>query len=422
LRVPRGIYEQRESGTYILRVRAPGGTVLPRHLRRLAAVSRTWGNGVLHVTTRQEFQGHRVPLDSIVPALRSLAEEGLSTEGGGGNTVRNITACQDAGVCLEELFDVTPYAIATTERLLADPVSLQLPRKFKVAFAGCDRDCSGAAVHDVGFVARKHEQTEGFAVYVGGGMGGKSRLASLLHEFIPTEEVFQVVESVKRVFFKHGDRKNKHLARLRFLVEKLGLEKFHALYEEERAAVRASNPEPLKIRPAPETPNPKTSPIPNGTADTTFTRWRASHVVAQKQPGLFLVHLPLPLGDLPAEKAIALAQIVENHGERSLRGTQSQNLLLRGVPETELPELLATREAIKALPAAQEKFTSRERREAPSNRGVLTFEHPPGVFPSNGRSSEFANTRADAISQSRQQEKPGGNDRDEATLPILFIR
>src|ERR1035441_2850553 len=138
VRVPVGVYEQRENGTYMLRVRFPAGGVTPAHLRRLGEVSAKFGNGLLHITTRQEFQIHRVPLDSIIPALRLLAEAGLSTKGGGGNTVRNITACVDSGVCRDEVFDVTPYAVATTERLLADPLSLQLPRKYKITFAACD--------------------------------------------------------------------------------------------------------------------------------------------------------------------------------------------------------------------------------------------------------------------------------------------
>ena len=251
IRVPMGIYEQRESGTYMLRVRFPAGGVSPDHLRCLGEVASTFGNGVLHITTRQEFQVHRVPLDSIMPALRLLAAAGLSTKGGGGNTVRNVTACADSGVCPGEVFDVVPYAIAITERIMADPLSFQLPRKYKIAFAACARDCPGATVNDVGFIARRQNGVDGFSVHVAGGMGGKSRVASLLHEFIPAPEAFLVAEAVKRVFDKHGDRRNKHLARLRFLVERLGLDKFRDLYDKELVVLRASAPAPLKIRPYP---------------------------------------------------------------------------------------------------------------------------------------------------------------------------
>ena len=336
IRVPAGVYEQRENGTYMLRVRFPAGGVTPSHLRRLGDVSAKFGNGVLHLTTRQEFQIHRVPLDSIIPALRSLAEAGLSTKGGGGNTVRNITACVDSGVCRDEVFDVTPFAIATTERLLADPVSLQLPRKYKIAFAACDQDCAGATVHDLGFIARRQNGVEGFAVYVAGGMGGKSRLASLLHEFIPATDAFVVAEAVKRVFDKNGDRKNKHLARLRFLVEKIGLPAFRELYEQELAGLRASNPAPLALRPLPS-PAAASAIGESNEAPFGFKQWSAHNVAPQKLAGFFLVQVPLTLGDLPAGKAAALADILAAHGDHILWATQSQNAGLRWITAAELP-------------------------------------------------------------------------------------
>jgi sulfite reductase beta subunit-like hemoprotein len=174
IRVPLGVYEQRENSNYMLRVRFPAGGVSPSDLRCLARVSEKFGNGILHITTRQEFQIHRVPLASIIPAQRALAEAGLSTKGGGGNTVRNIVACPDSAVCSDAIFDVEPQAIAATERLLADPLSLQLPRKYKLAFAACGKDCCGATVQDLGFIARKQNGAAGFAVYVAGGMGGKA--------------------------------------------------------------------------------------------------------------------------------------------------------------------------------------------------------------------------------------------------------
>ena len=335
VRVPMGVYEQRENGTYMLRVRFPAGGVLPGHLRRLGEVSEKFGNALLHITTRQEFQIHRVPLDAILPALRSLAEAGLSTKGGGGNTVRNVTACVDSGVCRDQLFDVTPYAVAVTEHLLTDPLSLQLPRKYKIAFSACARDCAGATVHDAGFIARQQNGVDGFAVYVAGGMGGKSRLASLLHDFIPATDACVVAEAIKRVFDKNGDRKNKHLARLRFLVEKTGLPKFRELYEAELAALRAGPPAPLTIRPLPQPAAKPASETPKISPE--FDRWFAHNVAPQKQPGFFLVQIPLTLGDIPAAKAAALADIVAAHGDNVLWATQSQNAGLRWITAAELP-------------------------------------------------------------------------------------
>jgi len=171
--VSMGIYEQRQSNLFMLRVRLPGGMILPDQMRTVAAVARQFGNGVPHMTTRQDIQIHGVPLDNMYPALCALHESQLSTKGGGGNTVRNITACYDAGVCVREAFDVTSYPVAVTEFLLSDPVSFELPRKYKIAFSGCSMDCAAATVSDAGFIAKHQDGQEGFAVYVGGGLGAE---------------------------------------------------------------------------------------------------------------------------------------------------------------------------------------------------------------------------------------------------------
>lgn len=336
-----GVYEQRESGTYMLRVRIPAGGVLPRQMRRLAEVAQHFGNGTLHVTTRQDIQVHGVTLEAIHPALASLRQEGLTTKGGGGNTVRNITACQDSGVCPDEVFDVAPFAVALTERLMSDRVSFQLPRKYKVAFSGCHADCAGATVNDLGFIARQKGGVSGFAVYVGGGMGGKSRVADLLHEFVPAGEVFLVAEAIKRVFDKHGDRRNKHQARLRFLVERVGLQELRELYEKELTGLKASAPAPLQARSRPNQPGVRSSGgvVSEPVASPEHARWRRTNVRPQKAPGFFLVSLPLALGDLSADTMRALADIAAHHGDGMMWATQAQNLTLRSVREEELPGL-----------------------------------------------------------------------------------
>jgi sulfite reductase (ferredoxin) len=215
IRVPMGVYEQRESGAYVLRVRLPAGCLLPEQLGCLARVATSFGNGTLHFSTRHDVQVHGVRLSAIHEALVMLAKAGLACKGSGGNTVRNVTVCHNAGVCADELFDVAPYSVALTERLLADATSFQLPRKYKIAFSGCPADCAGISVSDLGFVARVRGGQEGFAVYVGGGMGKQSRIGELLDEFIPAADVYVVTEAVKRVFGKYGDRANN--ARIRAL-------------------------------------------------------------------------------------------------------------------------------------------------------------------------------------------------------------
>jgi hypothetical protein len=188
-----------------------------------------------------------------------------------------------------------------TERLLADPLSLQLPRKYKIAFAACAKDCAGRDGSRCRLHRARQNGVDGFAVYVAGGMGGKSRLSSLLHEFIPASDAFVVAEAIKRVFDKNGDRKNKHLARLRFLVEKIGLPAFRELYESRTGRCAPAIPRRWKMRPLPQLRRQrKKGEVKSDSAE--FNRWFAHNVAPQKQPGFFLVQIPLTLGDLPGQQ------------------------------------------------------------------------------------------------------------------------
>ncbi len=344
LRVPMGIYEQREAGTFMLRARVPAGGVLPHQMRALAAVSRKYGDGVLHVTTRQDIQVHRVLLDHIPAALVELNDAGLSTKGGGGNTVRNIMSCPDAGVCAREAFDVAPYCVALTEFLLADPLSFQLPRKYKIAFSGCAKDCSGARMNDLGFIAKRSGSALGFAVYIAGGMGAHARVGDLFEEFIPQGEAHLVAEAVKRVFDRHGNRKNRQKARLRFLLEQIGPGRFRELYQEEMDRLRKAAPAaglPVRDLPRRERPASARAAPPHAGFDTSAPRaahdaWRARNVLPQKQSGFYVVHIPLPLGDIASGTLEKLAKAVADHGEGMARTTPSQKLVVRSVREDEL--------------------------------------------------------------------------------------
>ena len=350
-RVPQGVYEQRQDGTFMLRVRLPAGGVLPHQMRKLADVARRFGSGRLHVTTRQDIQVHDVSLENIHPALLELYSAGLSSKGGGGNTVRNIIACPDAGVCAEEIFDVTPHAIALTEFMLSDPTSFRLPRKYKIALSGCAADCVGATVNDLGLIARQGKDGFGFAVYAGGGMGPHARVAQLLEEFVPAGEVHLVAEAVKRVFDKHGNRRNKHKARLRYLVEEKGFEKFKELYRAELSLVRQEAPPAPRVRElhcgtdrlrtkADHPTGAKAGPkCKESSPSDGFDAWRASNACAQKQKGHYLVHIPVFLGDLPADTVEKLADVADLHGEGMIRATPSQNFVIRWVPEADLPGL-----------------------------------------------------------------------------------
>jgi sulfite reductase (ferredoxin) len=222
IRVPMGIYEQRENNTYMLRLRIPaGGGITPNQIRALSKLSKEYGNGILHITTRQDIQLHRLALKDTPCVMKAVMECGLSSKGGGGNTVRNITACSESGICEKEIFNVSCHAKSLTDYLIKKPTSYTLPRKFKVAFSGCSEDCSLATVNDVGFIATSRqingEKTNGFKVYVAGGMGSSSRIAHVLEEFVLEDEIAFIAEAIKRLFDKNGNRRNKHKARLRFL-------------------------------------------------------------------------------------------------------------------------------------------------------------------------------------------------------------
>ncbi len=306
-RVPMGIYEQRTIGAFMIRIRIGAGLVLPVQLNRIAELSKKYGNSVLHITTRQDIQIHGVNIEDTPDILESLLEVGLSSRGGGGNTVRNVTACPKAGACDKENFDVTPYAIAVTEYLLQDKASFNLPRKYKLAFSGCSKDCAFASVADLGFFAHKKDDTKGFAVYAAGGLGSDPAVAVKIEDFIKADDIFVVAEAIKKLFDKHGDRTNKHKARLRYVLARMGTEKFLNTYRRERDILRT---EGLAFEIPDIRDISSDYPVPKGTA---------------------IVKLWLKNGDIPADDMQKVGQIANHYGQGLVRTTQLQNLLIAGV-------------------------------------------------------------------------------------------
>ena len=247
IRVGYGIYEQRKDNTYMVRIRCAGAGITPHQLAHAADVSARYAADHLHVTTRFEMQMHNVDFDDLLPVMRKLTEVGLSTRGGGGNTIRNITAATDSGVEKGEVFDVTPYAMALTTRMINEKDSFSLPRKFKIAFSNTEKDTAIGSLMDLGFIAQIRDGRPGFRVFVAGGMGAKSMAGKLLEEFIPADQVYATTKALKLMYDQHGNRKNKFINRIRFLWEKLGEEKFRAFYQEELAKVLKDSPQPLEL-------------------------------------------------------------------------------------------------------------------------------------------------------------------------------
>jgi len=349
-RVPMGVYEQRKNDTYMMRIRTPGGAVTPQQLLRIAEASRRWGSSYFHVTTRQEFQIHYVALENVIPAMRFLLEAGLSTRGGGGNTVRNIVSSVDSGIDPLEVFDVSPFAAALTSQMISESDSWTMPRKFKFAFSNSPSDTAMASVADVGFVATEKNGEKGFKVYLAGGMGAKSAVGILAHEFITVDEVYAVARAAKNLFNNKGNRKNKHHNRLRFLREDLGKEKFLEEYHNELEAVHKLNPEPLHLELEKfENKSVSVDLLPLQHNSNNFVIWKKRHVAKQKQEGLHSVVIPFALGKIDNEKGIELANFLMPFGRNVLRATKEQNLKLRNIHEKYLGNIFEISRRISEL-------------------------------------------------------------------------
>lgn len=348
-RLQHGVYGVRgQTDVQMVRVKIPYGALTAAQLERLGDIAERFAPGIGHITTRQDVQFHWVRLESVPEVLRLLAEVGLTTREACGNVVRNVTACPLAGVCRTEAFDVTPYAAALARHLLRNPICQALPRKFKIAFSGCATDCAVAGIHDIGAVATIQEENgssrPGFRLYVGGGLGPVPRAAQLLEPFTPAEDLILTATAIVRVFDRLGNRQNRMRARMKFLIEELGIEAFRRLVFEERRTLWASWPSG-----SPSTPEVRervslsaassselASPAPPG-----FETWRRTNVMAQRQAGFYAAYVTVPGGDLTAAQFRALAALLRHFPGVELRTVITQDLVLRWVSEAWLPALYA---------------------------------------------------------------------------------
>lgn len=236
-RVPMGIYEQRQDGNFMQRIRVPCGRMTSDQLTVVSETAAACSREPLHVTTRQDIQIHALEIAKAVDSMRRLAKAGLSSRGGGGNTVRNITACTYAGICPAKLFDVQPYADAVTDYMMTIDGAYNLPRKYKISFSECRCDCACGRINDLGFIAEVRDGRAGFRVFAGGGMGAGSRIGGLIEEWIPANECLAAAEAMRRIFDRHGNRKNKHKARLRFVFALMGEAAVLKEYNEEKCGL-----------------------------------------------------------------------------------------------------------------------------------------------------------------------------------------
>ena len=339
------------------RIKIPFGGLNPDQMDLLADLAEEYSDAVCHVTTRQDIQLHYVHIEDTPSLMRRLAAVGITTREACGNSVRNVTACPIAGVCHDEAFDVTPYAKACMRFLLGHPDVQDFGRKFKVAFSGCRQHACGlVSMHDLGAIAVKKVEhgveTRGFEVYVGGGLGAVAHQAKLFDPFLPEAEFLPVAQAIARVFARLGEKRNRARARIKFLVNQLGIDEFRRLVLEERAQLPHDDQWTAYLSELPaygETPLKPGRPLdgaagPAGPAG--YEEWRETNVHRQRQPGYCVVHVTLPLGDLTARQMRQLADIARRYIGETVRTTVEQNIVLRWVSEADLPELYRELETI----------------------------------------------------------------------------
>ena len=306
-----------------------------------------------HVTTRENIQLHFIKLADTPDVMRMLGEVGVTTREACGNTVRNVVGCPLAGVTPDEPFYVTPYLVAFARWFVRHPYSQKLPRKFKVAFESCADDCTVTAIHDLAFIPRvqvdeQGVERRGFEMLAGGGTSIMPRIAYTLYEFVPVEEYLRVSDAVIRVFDRTEElRKNKAKARIKFYIDRVGIDAFRQEVEEELTkewARQSFDPTPLMEVPDEHLDAPVLQPVSrnghrNGHHGPEYEHWLETNVRPQKQEGYNSVEVKLRLGDIEVQQFPMLARIARDYAGSRVRTTTEQNLLFRWVPKSTLPKL-----------------------------------------------------------------------------------
>lgn len=329
------------------RIKVPFGGLSIAQMETLAELADEYSDGVLHVTTRQDFQLHYVHIEDTPDLMRRLAAVDLTTQEACGNSVRNVTACPLAGVCHDEAFDVTPYSDAAYRYLLGHDDVQDFGRKFKIAFSGCAQHACGLVkMHDLGFLARVVEvdgvRKRGFRIFVGGGLGTVPQQAKVLRDFVPEEEILPVSQAIARVFAKHGEKQNRNRARIKFLISTIGLEEFSRLVDEELANLPhderwtsyLDDIDSYQETPAKEAFSLNGAPLPEG-----FEDWYRTNIYPQRQQGYSVITINLPLGDLTSRQMFRLADIAREYVGDNVRTTVEQNIVLRWVSNKDLPQV-----------------------------------------------------------------------------------
>jgi sulfite reductase beta subunit-like hemoprotein len=345
-RLKQGVYGQRQPDVQMVRVKLPFGGVTPQQMEAFASVVEQYAPlNKGHITTRQNIQIHHIPLRDMESLLREISAADLSSREGCGNTVRNVTGDPWAGVAPDEIFDPTPYAGAYARYFVRHPTTQLMPRKIKTAFSGSDEDRAITGIHDVAFLSRERDGVKGFEIRVGGGTSIMARVAPTLYDFVEADngDYLKVSEAVLRIFDRQEWlRANRARARIKVLIDKIGMDAFRELVDAELegdwADERDFDVERLRFEDDEEANAPAAPPqpaSPNGDR-TEFERFVQGNVQAQRQAGFSAVEIKITRGDLTPEQFRGLAAIMRDFTGGYARSTVQQNLVLRWVRDQAL--------------------------------------------------------------------------------------
>ena len=336
------------------RIKIPYGGMTPEQLEVMAELAEEYSDGIAHITTRQDFQLHFIHINDTPALMRRLAAVGITTREACGNSVRNVTGCPFMGVCEDEPFDATPYADAVTYFLIGHPDCQNFGRKFKVAVSGCEQHACGLVqLHDLGLTARVREvdgeEVRGFKVVVGGGLGAVPRQAKVFDEFMAPEEILPIAQAIGRVFGRLGEKKTRSRARLKFLIEKMGMEDFKKAVLEEREKL-PEDPRWVSmvqnLEKTDEQPLKPPGELPQTNGNERLAEWIKYNIRQQRQPGYVVATIKLPLGDITPDQLRAFADIARQFTNGTVRTTVEQNFVLRWVSKSDVPALYEALDAV----------------------------------------------------------------------------
>ena len=350
IRLQQGVYGQRQEGVNMLRVKVPGGRLSLDQLDALADVTEKYAQrDVAHITTRQSVQIHFIPLAKVPAAIRRLAQVGLTSREACGNAVRNMSACALSGVCPCEHVDVNAHVDGAVQHFLRNPLNQQLPRKFKFSFSACEADCAQSLLQDAGIVATVKNGQSGFVVKAGGGLGHKPREAIVVEEFIPEHELLFSMEALVTLHNKYSDRTKRAKSRIKFLIERFGVEGFLEKYREEFARTKQALAGQSYPHGTWRTQSGRESPGPGA----------PRKLFAQRQQGLFVLPVAVPLGDLSVAQMRGITQLLRAHGLSEIHTAQDQNFAILNVAQEQVAGLRAGLAALNLRePAAGDNVTA----------------------------------------------------------------